>query len=201
MAVVALLLGGCATAVPTHFHSLLATVSGGGAPAGEVAGAVAIGMPFELLPVLVPAQVDQPQLVVRTGGEQLLPLEHERWIAPLADELRAALSQDLAQRLRVADISGQPQVGVPAVLRVKVDVRRFDSAPGRYAALEAVWSLSLSANRSGTLICRSSLREDAAPGYDELVHAHQRALAALAGQIAGTARAWLADSAAGCTGS
>ena len=56
------------------------------------------GVAFELLPVSVPAQDDQPQLVIRQGGQGVALLQSERWIAPLGDEIRGALSADLTPR-------------------------------------------------------------------------------------------------------
>ncbi|MGB3461073.1 MAG: ABC-type transport auxiliary lipoprotein family protein, partial [Rhodanobacter lindaniclasticus] len=75
----AALLAACASA-PLHYYTLL---PGSAAPVAESATAI----PFEVLTVNVPAQVDRPQLVVRQGGQSVALLEGERWIAPLADEV------------------------------------------------------------------------------------------------------------------
>ena len=94
-----LLLAGCASA-PLHYYTLVAP-AGGSEPV-----AAASPLSFELMPVNVPAQVDQPQLVVREGGQGVALLGSERWIAPLADEVRGALSADLVRQLHGADLSG-----------------------------------------------------------------------------------------------
>lgn len=184
----ALALAACASA-PLHYYTLVA-------PAAEVAGApgtpaTASGpsLPFELLPVGVPAQVDQPQLVVRSGGQGVAPLDGERWIAPLDDEVRSALSADLARELDNQDVSGLPDSGKP-LLRVKLDLRRFDSQPGSYALIEGAWSVRvLHAPHAGALACTSRIMERVGPGYDALVQGHQRAIGRLAAQIAVAARA------------
>lgn len=175
-----LALAACASA-PMHYYTLIA-------PAQDQASAAPPApFQFELLPVGVPAQVDQPQLVVRQGAQGAAVLDNERWIAPLADEVRGALSADLARRLNTQDISGLPATGKP-VLRVRVDLRRFDSVPGDYALIEATWSLH-ALNGGATLACTSRISEPVGAGYDALVAGHQRALAALAAQIAGAAPA------------
>ena len=178
-----LLLAACASA-PMHYYTLMA-------PADESAsGAAAVGtsLPFELLPVGVPAQVDQPQLVVREGGQGVALLGSERWIAPLGDEVRGALSADLARELRSQDVSGLPGNDKP-VLRIKLDLRRFDSAPGSYALVEGAWSVRLlHGDRPAVLACTSRITESVGPGYDALVQGHQRALGELARQIAAVAR-------------
>ncbi|HEV2539087.1 MAG TPA: PqiC family protein [Frateuria sp.] len=171
----ALALAACASA-PVHYYTLVAP-----APAAGDTGPAA-AFQFELLPVGVPAQADQPQLVIRQGGQGAVPLGSERWIAPLAQEARGALSADLAQALHTEDVTGLPGGGKPR-LRIKVDLRRFDSAPGDYALIDAAWSLRLLPGEA-TLACTSEVREPVGAGYDALVEGHQHALARLAGQIA-----------------
>ncbi|EIL87315.1 hypothetical protein UU9_16106 [Rhodanobacter fulvus Jip2] len=180
-----LALAGCASA-PLHYYTLMA-------PAGGPDPVVATSpLPFELMPVNVPAQVDQPQLVVREGGQGVALLGSERWIAPLADEVRSALSADLVRQLHGADLSGMA-AGEKPRLRIKLDVRRFDSAPGAYALIDAAWSVRATAGDSpATVACTTRVREAVGPGYPALVQGHQRAIAQIAGQIAIVARA-LAD--------
>jgi hypothetical protein len=191
-AAAALALSACATA-PLHYYTLIAPA---GAPADVAAGTPAL--PFELLPVGVPAQVDQPQLVVREGGQGVALLDGERWIAPLGDEIRGALSADLARDLRSQDLSGQPGNGKPR-LRVKLDLRRFDSQPGSYALIEGSWSVRLlQGSHPAALVCTSRVSEAVGPGYDALVAGHQRALGQLAMQIATVARTLGNGQAASC---
>ena len=191
----ALALGACASA-PLHYYTLLA-------PAGEpvTASSAAPGspaLPFELLPVSVPAQVDQPQLVVRDGAQGMLLLNGERWIAPLGDELRSALAADLVRALHSRDATGLPANDQPR-LRIQLDVRSFDSQPGSYALLAATWNVRmLNSPRPAAITCTSSVRETVGPGYAALVQGHQHAIAALAAHIAVVARALSAGQSAVC---
>ncbi|MBS0566257.1 MAG: membrane integrity-associated transporter subunit PqiC [Proteobacteria bacterium] len=188
----ALLLAACAGTLPTRYHSLL------DAPADKK---VATGSPapflIDLRPVGIPAQVDRPQLVVRDGGG-VLPLEQERWIAPLADEARAALSADLSRELATTDVAGQPRPAGVRVLNIKIDLRRFDSVPGAYAAVDAVWSLAVDAAAASPLVCASAARASAGAGYDELVRAQRRALADIASRIASALRTYAAAGKGAC---
>ena len=176
-----LALAACASA-PLHYYTLIA-------PADEsLSNAGSASLPFELLPVSVPTQVDQPQLVVREGGQGVALLGSERWIAPLGDEVRGALSADLARELHSQDISGLHGNDRPR-LRIKLDLRRFDSQPGSYALIEGAWSVRLlHGAQSGALACTSRINVPVGPGYPALVQGHQQAIARLAGQIAATAR-------------
>ena len=180
----ALALGACASA-PLHYYTLLS-------PAAEMAGALpgtASALAFELLPVSLPAQVDQPQLVVRDGEQGMLLLNGERWIAPLGDELRSALAADLVRALDSRDASGLPGTDQPR-LRIKLDVRRFDSQPGSYALIAGSWNMRIvNGAHARAVTCVSSVREPVGPGYAALVHGHQRAIATLAAQMAVAAQA------------
>jgi uncharacterized lipoprotein YmbA len=184
-----LMLAACASA-PLHYYTLVPP-----APAGAAAGPAAT-FQFELLPVGIPAQVDQPQLVTRQGGQGVAVLNGERWIAPLADEVRGALSADLAEALNTQDVSGLPTSGTPR-LRIKLDLRRFDSVPGSYALIDAAWSLR-SLQGGSTLACTSQIRQSVGPGYDALVQGHQEALRQLAMRIASVAGAVAAGQPASC---
>ena len=187
----ALGLAGC-TSAPVHYYTLATPFVAG-------AHTTPAPYPFELLPVSVPAQVDVPQLVVRTGGQGMQLLDGRRWVAPLGDEIRGALSADLANVLGVPDMSGLPGNGQPR-LRIMLDVRRFESVPGDHVLIEAAWSLRRAGDsgRQGVLSCVSLVGAKVGPGYDALVAGHQQALASLATRIAAAARAYEAGDRPAC---
>lgn len=177
-AVLAALCAGCAS-TPVNYYTLV--------PTGTVASTtVPRAFAFDLQPVNLPAQVDQPQLVVRQGGAGMALVESERWIAPLADEIHGAIASDLANRHGGEDLSELPHAGRPLV-RIKIDLRRFDSQPGRLASLDAAWSLRRQPGDTPALACSSRIDEPVGAGYDALVLGHQRALARLAADIATSA--------------
>jgi hypothetical protein len=185
-----LLLAACASA-PMHYYTLLPPAAA--APPGSAAP-----IAFQLLPVSVPAQVDQPQLVVREGGQSVALLQGHRWIAPLADEVRGALAADLARQLPGRDVGGM-STGEQPLLQVTLDLRRFESDPGSYAVIEGAWSVRLLHGATpAALACSSQIREAVGPGYDALVQGHQRALAELAARIATVARSVAAGGQAEC---
>jgi len=196
----AMVLAACASA-PLHYYTLVAPDTAG-APAQPAANDTAL--PFAVLPVSVPAQVDQPQLVVRDGAQRVLLLNGERWIAPLADELRSALAADLARELGSQNTTGLPDNGAPG-LRIKLEVQQFDSWPGSYALLAGTWSVRVvHAKRPDAmpqaLTCTNSVRVPVGAGYTALVQGHQRAVAILAAKMASAARAMGGGQAATCPG-
>ena len=186
-----LLLAACAAKAPLNYHTLTSAAE----PDGTGASAP---FRFALQGVSVPPQVDQPQLVIRQGDGIAL-LENERWIAPLADEIRSALSADLSRDLGTLDLGDAPRGAGAPVLRIKVDVQRFDSLPGLRVQQDALWTLRL-AEPGGerVLTCGSRIQQPAGASYAEVVLAHRQALAQLAQRIEPVARAFVADPATVC---
>jgi len=186
------LLAGCSSAQPPRYHTLLparAPIARPAAPAGSVA--------WEVLPVAVPAGVDQPQWVVRTVDGSLAVLEQERWIAPLGEEVRAAVVDRLTQVVGAPAFSAEPR----RRWRIRIDVQRFDSAPGSEARLEAIWTLSSDAEAALTLRCRGEFVQPlTASGYLALAKGHQQAVTALADMIGSELKAVNAGQAATCSG-
>lgn len=188
-------LSACASA-PTHYYTLLPTA----APAATRTDLAAATFQFEMRPVRVPVQVDQPEVVVREGVGSLALLETERWSAPLADEFHDALVSQLEINLGLRDMAGLARHSKLPILSLQVEVRRFDSVSKQYALIDVVWSMSqrASGQERRSLTCSSVIRQAAGPKIADLVAAHQQAIGQLAGIIATTARSWSALPATTC---
>lgn len=183
----AVFLSGCASSPSSRFYTL------GSEPAAEQqAGAATPPSPPAFLievPTLdVPAQVARNQLVVNESATRVSVLEQERWAAPPADELRRALSSDLAARLGTFDVYAAARPANVPVYRIAVNVRRFESWPGSRAVLDAVWSVH-SLRTQAVVTCRTVQTEAVGPGYDALVAGHRRAVGVLSDSIASVVRA------------
>ena len=181
---------GCAS--PTsRFYTLSGANAGSDAAVPAAAAqrpATAPALLFEVPPVDTPAQVSRNQLVVQAGDARVDVLEQERWASAPADEIRRALSGDLATRLGSFDVYGAPYpAGVP-VYRITVNVRRFESWPGSRAVLDAVWSVR-AVRTQAVLTCRTVASEPVETGYPALVDGHRRAVAQMADDIAAAVRA------------
>lgn len=178
--VAALTLAGCASAPPERFYSL----SNGMAPA---AGVPNPGYYIEVQNVSVPQQVARSQLVVTSGEGRIDVLEQERWSSPPASEIGQALSLAVSGELGAIDVFRTQPPEKATVYRISTSVQRFESAPGKYALLDAVWSVRL-AGGAQVLTCRTTAREEVAAGYDALVLGHRRAVAQVAADIAKAVR-------------
>jgi uncharacterized lipoprotein YmbA len=176
----ALLLAGCAAAPPLRFHTLMP-------PPGSATAAAPAAVPWQLAFVGLPVQVDRPQLVLRNGDGSMAVLEQERWIAPLGDELRAALTEGLSRRLGPPASAGAWDVGV--------DVQRFESVAGRLARIDAAWSVR---RGDAVLRCLTRIEEPVGAGTVALAAGHREVVQALADGIADAAAALSAGRPAGC---
>lgn len=176
--VVSALGAGCASPPPTHYYTLLPP------PTANDRAPDAVRLDWEMLPVVIPAQIDQPQWVVRKPDGSLAVLEKERWIAPLGDELRGAVVERLTQTF------GPPGSAASAASpqwRIRVDVQRFDLVPNREARLAADWSIR---GDQLAVSCHVNLANPVSGlGYIDLARAQQQAIAQLADAIAVALRA------------
>lgn len=186
------LLAACGSAQPPRYHTLMPAPAASArppAPAGSLA--------WEVLPVAVPPGVDQPQWVVRTVDGGLAVLEQERWIAPLGEEIRAAVADRLTREFGAPALSAEARKR----WRIRIDVQRFDSALGREARLEATWTVSSDAEAAPALRCRGEfVQTPAASGYLALATGHRQAVATLGDAIGSQLKALNAGQTATCAG-
>ncbi|TDN58948.1 PqiC family protein [Paraburkholderia sp. BL10I2N1] len=190
---VALLLGLAACASePVHYHTLLA-------PSAGTSPQQPVDFLIDVLSVGIPSNLDQAQLVVRQGTNGVTVLDGERWASPLGDEVHGALSAELTQRLGTQNIAGLPQPSGKPVMRIKVQIRRFDAWPGQRVQLDANWSLGLAGDAANSrLVCSGHFDEPADVSYSGMVTAQQRAIAVLAARIDADARRWERSRNPGC---
>ena len=173
------LAAGCASS-PSHFYTLSATV----APVTSTSKvSVAVG------PVTVPAAVDQPQIVVSTGANQVMFDEFNRWASPLQDNIARVVAENLVAALGTPRVTLFPQtLTSDADFRVVIEVRNFDSTPGKSAALDAVWTVRRTKDgksETGRTSVREAVQE---ASYEALAAAHSRAVARMSQDIADTVK-------------
>jgi uncharacterized lipoprotein YmbA len=188
--VIAAFLSGCTSTSP-HFYTLVRESE------RNPAIAVAADVRLKVHPVRIPAQVDRLELVTRLPDGGIAIADGERWIAPVASELQSALLVELLRRLGSADA----HVAASNSLSVRLNVERFESAPSRYALIEASWSLDVKASPKNVFVtCRTRAYERVSGGYPEMVKGYQRAVAVIADQIAAVAQESAGGGAADCPG-
>jgi len=186
VATCAALLAGCASP-DTRYYSLSQDASTTATPA-----ALTLITPaqqpvwIEVAPVKVPEALNRTQVVVNDkGGLRVLDLD--RWTAPLPDELRDALSQQLQLALGAVDTYQQGLSDVQPVYRITTEVVRLDAALGQPANATLAWTVRRLPD--GKLVAGRTQAELGAPGdVKGVVAAYRQAVAAAAGEIAAGVR-------------
>jgi len=169
-------IAGCSASAPARFYTLESTALPQAAPVAPEA--VMVG------PVSVPAEVDQPQVVVQVAPNRVEVEDFDRWAAPLSDGIARAIAGDLATELGTPDVVTAPAANFDPAYQVTIDVQRFESIRGQAALVEAVWTVRRIAGgytRIGRTVAREAVQGD---GFDALAAAHSRALARVSGDIA-----------------
>jgi len=176
---IAVLAAGCASS-PARFYTLSATAAPGAA-ASKIS--LAVG------PVTIPPAVDRPQIVVSTSANQVTLDDFNRWASPLQDNLGSVVAENLVALLGTPRVTLFPQtLGTDVDYRVQIEIRNFESAPGKSAALDALWTVRRTKDGK-TETGRTSVRENVADsGYEALAAAHSRGVARLSQDIAEVVR-------------
>ena len=142
-------------------------------------------------PVAVPSVIDRPQIVVTSSANQVTVDEFSRWASPVQDNLTRVVADNLVALLGTPRVTlYQSSLGAEAEYRVQIEVRNFESAPGKYASLDAVWSvrrLKDGKTETGRTSVRESVEGD---GFEPLAAAHSRGIARLSQDIAEAIRAF-----------
>jgi len=177
LALAAALLNGCASPEPRYY-----TLASG---AASTAAPGAQPIWIEVSPVRVPERLNRAQLVVAdgsaAGGVKMLDLS--RWSAPLPDELRDALSQQLQANLGAVDTYQQGLSEVEPVYRITTEVVRLDADLGQRASASIAWTVRRLPD--GKVLGGRTVADLAAPGQiDGVVGAYRQIVANTASDIA-----------------
>ena len=136
----AALLPACGASPPTRYHTLQRVD-----PASVPIAAASAGssVPVRLEPVTIPAELDRLAIVTRSAPYRVEIADSDRWAAPLDDQIRRVLSDDLATRLpahRMVD-PYEPAGSEPR-RQLSVVIAEFYADAACAIELRADWSLS-----------------------------------------------------------
>ena len=183
LAIVAISLGGCGRSQTPRFYALSPiqedqVISKRKSPAENAV--IGIG------PVKLADYLDQSELVTRTGDNQAVKAEYDRWIGSFKDDFINVLADNIGFLLPTERIYLYPwRPSVPIDYQVVLDVVRCDGRLGDAAWLEARWSVFGGPEKKLLKTNRSSIREPVmGADYAAVVAAQSRALAKLSQEIA-----------------
>lgn len=147
------------------------------------------GLALGVGPVTLPAYLDRPQLVTRTGQDALNLAEFDRWAEPLKTGVQRVLADNLSALLGTSRVTAFPWGTSQAVrYQVTVDLTRFEGVAGGAVVLGARWRI-LGSDGAVLLVKQATITEaTGAAGSDALVAAMNRALGALSRDLAAALR-------------
>ena len=172
------LLSACASRQPDHFYILTAQPRSAGERMAIVPTPVS-------LRVSLPSLVDRSEMVINTGAEGVIVLEHERWAAPLSDLVTQVLAQDMERRRNDLLVTGSSggRSNSPA-LKVMVDIVELSARKGGQVSVSTHWRiLDLSAAHE-TVGGEEFSAPPAPDGYAGIARALSECLALLADRLA-----------------
>jgi uncharacterized lipoprotein YmbA len=163
---------------PARFYTLAPLQIGDETATASANATLAIG------PVEVPDSIDRQQIVTRTGANELVVAEFDRWGSSLDSQITSSLVATLGDRLASQQIAVAPWrspilPGGGATYRAAVSLSRFDGSPGQTVVLQGRWELiAQGAGKQESLGVREATVTEKidGSGYDALVAAMQRAL-------------------------
>ena len=171
---------GCSASQPTQFYTLSGTDA-------VSEGSTEKPMRLGVGPVYLPAYLDRPQVVTRSGANRMNVSEFDQWAEPLETTFQRVLTENLSQRLdtdRIASLPARRNVSLDR--QVEVEVTRFDADEAGRVVLDARWRIF--DGRGDRLLHRGrSLTEErvaAAGDYEQIAAAMSRCLGVMSGELA-----------------
>jgi hypothetical protein len=178
------IVAGCAGPSPRSNYYLLSALPD--QETGEETTAAFDGLSVGIGPVSFPGYLDRPQIVIRTGPNEISFSEFDRWAEPLKNNFMRVLKEDLVDRLKTDSIFVYPwPAGAVFEFQVSVEVARFDARPGGNATLEVQWMILRDHDGKVVVSRRSSYRADlGGSDANAIVAAQSRTVAAFSRDVA-----------------
>jgi uncharacterized lipoprotein YmbA len=119
---------------------------------------------WSLNKVTVPALLDRPQMVMKSGANGVTLLEYDRWAEPLDSMIARVLTDDL-----IARRGSNTSLPAEAEKRITVAIDEFDADSQGHVWLTALWTVEADDNKppchkQPSIACHS--REGGNPGQD-----------------------------------
>jgi uncharacterized lipoprotein YmbA len=179
------LTAGCSSSPPTRFY-VLSNLPHTTQPPPSAGQDIAVGVG----PLLLPDYLDRPQIVTRTGQNELNLAEFDKWGESVKDNANQVLAENLAVLLPSKKIHTYPwKRSTPVDYQVVVKITRFDHSEGGETALHARWNI-LNGDGSAELLSRETRYADHpdGTGYAAIVAAMNRAWAQFSRDVANAIR-------------
>lgn len=178
-----LALSGCASTEPSRFYTLNSLADEKISPqASEKISQVSIGIG----PIEVPDYLDRPQIVIRSGLNEIKVSEHDRWAGSLSENITMVIRENLSFLIGTERVFAYPWDSSSDIdYKVSIKIIRLEGIPGDHVTLKALWTVSSRKENKEIITHVSDIKEKLnASGYDEMVAVMSRNFATLSREIA-----------------
>ncbi|MDT6960756.1 PqiC family protein [Cupriavidus sp. SZY C1] len=178
-------LSGCASPEPRYYSLAAGTPAAAPSPTSPSSPSTAAAQPvwIEVAPVRVPERLNRAQLVMSDANGNVRLLDQSRWSAPLPDELRDALSQQLQANLGAVDTYQQGLAEVGTIFRITTEVVRLEGEPGQRAGATIAWTVRRLPD-GNVLSGRTEAEVPVSGQVEDVVGAYRQIVATTASDIA-----------------
>jgi uncharacterized lipoprotein YmbA len=178
------LLTGCRSFTPSVEFYTLTPLTGlpEAGKAGGLPDAIAVGVG----PLHLPKLIDRPQIVSRTGTNQIDMDEFHRWAGSVYEDFLRVVALNLSGLLNTNLVAVYPwEDYFNPDYRIYMEVHQFDGRLGEFALLNMTWTVT-GRDARDILLVRRSIIEEPVQGtdYAAFVAAKSRILAALSREMA-----------------
>jgi len=177
------MLAGCGGSAPTRFY-VLSILPQSAQLAANAGRNLAVGVG----PVELPEYLDIPQIVTRTGQNELNLADFDKWGEPLKDNANQVLAENLAVLLPSKKVHTYPWKRSSTLdYQVVVKITRFDHTEGGETVLHTRWNI-LSGDGNREILSRETryVERPDGTGYPATVASMNRALAQFSRDVANT---------------
>ena len=186
--IVLITLIGCASTEPSRFYMLQSLA---GKDIIQKSPATACHVSIGIGPVEIPDYLDRPQIVTRSGPNEMKFAEFDRWAGSLRDNIASVLAENLSLMLSTDEVFLYPwNPALDIDYGINVNILHLDSIPGDHVTLKALWTVSGRKENKELITRVSDIKEKLnASGYNAIVDAISRTFVILSAEIATEIRA------------
>ncbi len=183
LAVVTLLLAGCASSPSSRFYTLTPLAQLDAKPSSQE---TATPVSVSITPVEIPDYLDRPQIATRGGSNELRLAEFDRWAGSLSENIAAVLAENLSSLLGSDRVSVYPGMSAEkADYSVVMRVLRLDCVPGDRVLLKAQWTIFAGQDKKDVATCLKTYTESLSNDrYETMVAAVSHTLEQVSREIA-----------------
>ena len=176
---------GCAGHSKQARFYVLTPEAGIAAEMQEGAG-IGSGIAIGISPVALPKYLKKQQIVTRSGDNELQLAEYDRWAGKIEEDIGRVIAENLSHLLGTDKVlASSAMTGIDPDYEIKIDITRFEGRLDGKVEFSARWSVL---DNGGKLVYGVKATDIIEPvrgtGYDQLVAAQSRALAAFSRELA-----------------